>query len=152
MAIAEDHLWITQEEANGVDGGSTTAATWVDRQVNTVKHNGITGASLSEPAITLPAGTYWAEIVHAIYNGGVGGTRLFNFTDSAVLLLGTNWFIVDRGENSMIRGEFTLAAPKDVRIQVFDSQSIASIGMGLAQDDAGHLVENYCHARFWRRA
>ena len=62
-------LHVRDEKASGTDGG-TSANGIVDRDLNTVKVNEITGASLSSNQITLPSGTYYVEGMTATFAGG----------------------------------------------------------------------------------
>ena len=49
---------VVDSKPNGVDGGTFTAGSWQTRTLNTIITNTISGASLSNNRITLPAGTY----------------------------------------------------------------------------------------------
>jgi hypothetical protein len=55
----------------GPDQSSLTAANWTQRGLNTTVSNTITGASLSGNIVTLPAGTYLANIEAACYASAV---------------------------------------------------------------------------------
>ena len=51
-------LHVRDEKAANTPGGTFTASAWQKRDLNTVKTNQISGASLASNQITLPAGTY----------------------------------------------------------------------------------------------
>ncbi len=150
-AGAEEMAHFTQVEANGTGGGSTSAGTWAIRSLNTSVYNTITGCTLSEPAITLPAGTYFCHSVGSVYAGAKGWTRLWDIGNSVELARGVGFFLVDRGEHTMFRGEFTLAAETTVRIEVYDSASSGTVGMGDPHDEHSGS-EKYCDLMIWKQA
>lgn len=52
---------VQDQKAYNVDGGTSVADAWTKRTLNTVIVNDIQGASLSNDAVNLPAGTYYVE-------------------------------------------------------------------------------------------
>ena len=61
LELKHNLLHIRDEKAQNTAGGTFTSGAWRTRDLNTVKTNEITGASLAANQITLPAGTYWVE-------------------------------------------------------------------------------------------
>lgn len=55
---AEQMFEARDEQSSGTDPQYGSSSTWLQRTLNTVGRNTITGASLSASTITLPAGTY----------------------------------------------------------------------------------------------
>lgn len=110
---------VRDERPAGTVGGTATAGSWVQRVLNTVKSNTITGASLSANQITLPAGTYE-------YDGSAPGVqcdghriRLWNVTDVSVIDTGTNANSYNTAvcTHSHVSGVFTIASQKTIEIQ-----------------------------------
>ena len=54
-------LHIQDQKPQGTNGGTFTSGAWRTRDLNTVLTNTITGASLADNQITLPAGKYYVE-------------------------------------------------------------------------------------------
>ena len=109
---------IQNEHASNV--GGTISTTYSDFVFNTVKTNEISGASLSSNEITLPSGTYFADITLMLsYTNGYV-TRLYNTTDSSLVLegqLGYNHSAYTYSLGSQIKGRFTISAQKTFKIQ-----------------------------------
>lgn len=101
------------ENLSGTGGGSGTDGSFVIRNLNTVRLNTISGATLSGNQITLPAGTYDVFIRAPAY--GVNGhrCRLSNVTDGVVLCHGSSSY---SNSDSVIMDRFTLTASKAVQI------------------------------------
>lgn len=134
-------LYARDEKPAGSVGGTATAAAWVQRVLNTVKSNTITGASLSANQITLPAGTYE-------YEGSAPGAqcdthriRLWNVTDGSVIDVGT---IADSSNipvstNSHVSGVFTIASQKTIEIQHRLTTVVGSYALGRSSGVAPEL-------------
>ena len=127
-------LHVRDEKAQNTSGGSFTSGAWQTRTLNTVKTNEITGASLASNKITLPSGTY--EIDAAVPGSSVDRhqARLYNVTDSAVVIVGKSSMATNAQgmtTDSLVRGRFTLAGTKDLRIEHY-CQTTYGAGFGLA--------------------
>ena len=85
-------LHVQDEKASGVGGGSFSAGAWRTRDLNTVKVNQISGASLATNQVTLPAGTYFAQWSAPGYIIDRHQTKLRNVTDSTDLGMGASHF------------------------------------------------------------
>lgn len=82
--------------------------------------NEISGASLSSNQITLPAGTYEIQASMPANHCNRHNTRLYNVSDSTVVLSGTSEYAGQNYHNntrSFINGRFTIAASKTFRIE-----------------------------------
>jgi hypothetical protein len=123
-------LHVREQQNNGVTSTWTpVAGTFVTRVLNTELTNEISSASLASNQISLPAGTYFAEAagVSASATGGnfTSQLRLYNITDSAILILGIgsrpgNASVTQSNECSL-RGRFTLSGTKTVALQHYVS-------------------------------
>lgn len=95
--LLEIGIW-TYTQPSGIDGGAHNDTTYRDRVLNTEVYNGIPGASLSNNAITLPAGIYEIEF-HAQVAGTHNATiRIWNDTAGTLIGYGVN----DVPENTVI--------------------------------------------------
>jgi len=59
-ALTPKFLIVADTKSSGTAGGSMSAG-WQYRTINTVEHNGISGASVAGNVITLPVGTYLVD-------------------------------------------------------------------------------------------
>lgn len=124
------------ERPSGTNGGSVSSGSWYTRTLQTSVINGITDASgPSSNQITLPAGTY--DLDGTFSFGSIGGAlrvRLYNVTDSAVVLHGTNNAAPGSGAGGglgTINGRFTLTATKTLRFEARTGGSQANTGNGI---------------------
>lgn len=132
--IHKNLLHVQEQQASGTNGGGSSAGLQT-RTLNTVLTNEITGASLAANEITLPVGTYEIEASTPASNVGVLKGFLYNVTDTANILVGTNGYSAvgtNSSDRSFIRGRFTLAGIKNVSIRLYAGGATASIGLGWA--------------------
>lgn len=140
-------LHVRDERSNNTSGGSISGGTWNTRTLNTVRHNSISGASLSANRFTLPEGTYDIDAdVPAFFQGQDVGANakgsLYNVTDSSYVIIGTSQ-AVDAGSNpgsggqfnSRVRGRFSITGTKSFEIRHYASRNIS----GGAATDAGSV-------------
>lgn len=146
--MSPQSLIVCDQKAQGTNAGASTAAGVQTRTLNTVEKNTITGASLGSNRITLPAGTYRIRAYVPAYNANGHRAYLYNFTDSAVTILGSNENSTTSGaadgvhSNSIIDGEFTISGTKSFEIRHYTVAAEANYGLGLAMNVAG-FVEQY---------
>ena len=124
-------IHVREESAAGAAPATTVSQnTWVKRAFNTVRTNSVTGASLANNQITLPAGTY-------DYEGNAAGSgceqhqaRLINVTDNIVASeLGTTEYTSGGATTrSVLTGRFVLSSPKVFEVQHRASSSAGSFG------------------------
>lgn len=128
------YLHVRDEKSSGTGGGSSISGTQV-RDLNTVKVNGISGASLAANAITLPAGTYELFAYAPMGNCGTGQLSIYNNTDASTLIVGQSAKCNATDTGSVFCsaiGKFTLAAPKDITVRHYTSAVYSSAGLGFA--------------------
>ena len=142
-AGTRQNLYIEDQKIAGTNGGTFTAGAWQTRDLNTVVVNNISGASLSSNQITLPAGTYDVEASASAFRTVLHEARLYNTTDSAVLLSGTSersGTSSDNTHKSFIRGRFTIAGTKVITLQHRCSVTRTTTGFGYGVGFAAHEV------------
>lgn len=152
-----DFLFVEDEKTAGTDGGAASAATWNVRDLNQVRVNNISGATLLSNQITLPAGTYFAQF-SAPAQDPVSGTqnhklRLRNTTDTSTEAIGTPVMISNGGTgvgSSLATGSgyFTLADTKVLELQHYTAAARATDGLGEAAN--GSEVEIYGSVKVWK--
>lgn len=123
-------IHVQDQRAAGNNGNSLTVGDFRDRTLQTVVTNTITGASLASSTgeITLPAGTYdvTARVPFGSSGGGGGShkSQLWNSTDSVEILLGSPSIYPNSvTTDSWIKGRFTLASAKAVKVRTRPSQT-----------------------------
>lgn len=123
------------EKSSGTAGGTFTAGAWRTRDLNTTVYNAITSASLSSNQISLPAGTYYVDIIAPCYNVGHHQARLYNITDSATTILGISNYTRDgataTSSLSIANGSFTIAGTKTFEVQQRCDVTASSNGFGV---------------------
>ena len=145
-------LHVRDEKANGTGGGTNIAGVNI-RDLNTIKTNEITGASVSSNQITLPAGTYYIDGSAPTYRTGYSHVYLYNVTDSANELYGYNDFAnaTDGAGRSHVVGRFTISSQKVFELRHYTQSSVASVGLGLHQK-FNSLPSTYAEVQIWRTA
>jgi hypothetical protein len=151
--VGGDLLHVRDEKVAGTQGGTFTAGDWRTRTLNTVKTNGISGASLTSNQITLPAGTYDVDITAEAYLVQGHKLKLYNITDAVDQIIGQNAYSGQNPGNqndspvatsATVKGRFTLVAQKvfEVRHRCTNSGSTSGFGIALGFG----VVEVYCDA------
>lgn len=152
-------LHVREERASGtVASAGTAAALGFRRPLNTVKTNGIAGASLASDQVVLPAGTYNVRARTAAIptDADIGDTivsaKLFlrNITDSTYAIIGLNSSGNDLGSlnyseiEANLVGQITIAAPKTFEIWHYMSRAFQLWGRAASTGQ----VEVYTEAFF----
>jgi hypothetical protein len=151
-------LMVQDRKASGTAGTALAIVGWTDHDCQRVILNTITGASLADPNITLPAGTYDVEAACCFVLGtGTDKTqlRLFNTSSGTVQTDISGAFIVGLSAQGVggaggsfalgnLSSRFTLGAAAQVKFQQFCSSGAGS--MGVAQ--SGGQAEIYLIAKF----
>lgn len=142
------------QKAQGTDGGTFTQSAWQTRVLNTSLSTGISGSSLSSNQISLPAGTYYVEAIAPGFICGRHKARLYNVTDSAVLLAGTSE-ISGTGDAitsfSKVSGRFTLSGTKTIALEHYCLSTRSTDGFG-ASTNVPSTVEVYSDIKIWKVA
>ncbi|NIW97186.1 MAG: hypothetical protein GWN13_02865 [Phycisphaerae bacterium] len=124
--------------------------------MNTVLTNEITGASLSSNAITLPAGKYYIEASAPAYEVERHMVRLYNTTDSSLVISGTSEFTNTSNQisnRSFVSGRFLITAEKAFEIQHQCQTTRATSGFGVDSNTAFTVDhETYTDVKIWQIA
>lgn len=145
------YAYFRDEKPAGINGGSTSAATWQTRDLNKVVHNAIPDAALTANGVSLPAGRYYIRA--SIPAFGVNSVRgaVFNRTTSQYLLYSPSYY-ADSTYNGrpvmLIEDEFILSAPAVIELRMWN-QTAYLYGMGINTSPSG-VVEIYSEARIWK--
>jgi hypothetical protein len=155
-AVTYQAIYVRDEKAQGTDGG-TLPTSGLARTLNTVKYNNVTGASLASNQVTLPAGTYEYVGTVPYNNSGTGYTyskaQLFNVTDAVSVDFGTSEYSTDESNaamfttHSVVRGVFTISAPKTFQLRHFCTPGTFGYIAGKATNFVG-AVEVYAELLF----
>lgn len=131
------YVKVSNTQTSGTAGGTITSGSWLAATLNTKDNDTSSIATLNSNLLTLPSGTY---IVHAVMpmneNASAfgGQIRLFNSTDSSVLIIGQS--LSTGGANVNVSfslfGEFTLSATKNVSLQYQTTRTETTDGQGAA--------------------
>jgi hypothetical protein len=146
-----DFLHIRDEKAAGTQGGTFTNGAWRTRDLNTVKTNTITSASLASNQITLPAGTYFIQ-GHAPSMRVEGNiTRIYNITDSSQVSLGQNNHsggVSGQSGISTVSCIVTITATKVFELQHYSQTTTATLGFGVRNETGQGEV--YSEILIWK--
>lgn len=146
------YIHINDEKAQNTGGGTFTLGAWRTRDLNQEKSDTGDNASLASNQITLDAGTYRCMAAAPAYNIDRHQTRLYNITDSAVLLTGTSVYAPaghDGANTSYVYGRFTIAAEKVIELQHQSEATQADLGLGIASNFG---IEVYASVELWKEA
>ena len=138
-AAAQTIAIFNETQASGTQGGTSVAATFTKRTLNTTVINNI-GATLTASVIALTAGTYevFAMSPHLVPNSMV--IRLRNTTDGTTTVAGVNNYTAASGNGggyAQLDGVFTITATKNFEVQYYVSNAQAGNGLGVAVGAAG---------------
>ena len=145
---------MVDKKAQNTNGGTFTSGAWRTRDLNTVRTNEITGASLAANQLTLPAGTFycvWSAPAHENNNTiNPHQTRLQNITGAATLIVGSSSYsAADACTVSLGTGRFTLSGSTTVELQhrITNTQANTGFGSPVNQTD-----EIYAQISIWKVA
>ena len=133
--VGED-IHIREQQSAGTHGGTFTSGAWRTRTLNTIVTDETGNVTLSSNQITLPAGTYRANIEAPVQRVLHCRARLRNVTDGTDVLL-SNSIWTDNGVDSVqtastIYGQFTIGASKTLEVQHWGTETEATTGFGQA--------------------
>ncbi len=146
-------LHIRDEKSQNVAGGGITGGSFTTRDLNTIKTNEITGASLSSNTITLPSGTYYIDASAPATEVASHRAKLRNTTDSTDVILGTTEH--NRSDNnyamsrSKICGRFTISAQKNFQLMHRCNATRNTDGLGVPSNID---TEVYSEVKIWKVA
>lgn len=138
LLLVEDHKGPVE------DGGTFTSGSWVVRDLNEEVTNNIDNASLLNNKVTLPPGVFYVQIDVPANEVGTHVSRLYDSTNSQVLLYGTR-----TKDCSKIVGHIVLLEETELEIQHRCSTTKVDNGLGSGDTDLGVPHNVYTSARFW---
>lgn len=143
-------LHVQDEKSSGTNGGTFTQDAYRTRDLNQVKTNEITGASLSSNKITLPTGTYYIEASAPGRAVSRHKAKLYDTTNSIDLVIGTSAynFTSQIQTISLVEGRFTLSDAAVLELQHRCSSTLATTGFGVGSSFGE--VEIYTVVKIWR--
>lgn len=136
--VYESALFHIQNE-HATHQSTSIGTSYTDFIFNTVKTNEISGASLSSNEVTLPSGTYFADIMICTARCNAFVSRLYNTADSTLVLEGALQYNDTSHTNnnySFIKGRFTIAAQKTFKIQAAAQSAASTYGQGYSQSSS----------------
>ncbi len=149
-AATQNYLQYQDQKAQNTAGGTCTTGAWRTRTINTeVSDVGALG-SLASNQITLTAGTYRIYATSPVFAVARNQARLFNVTDTALVVNGTTNYAAVSGlgfSNSIVAGQFTIAASKALELQHWCETTNADDGFGV-EGNIGPEV--YSVIELWR--
>ena len=144
--FASSLFHLRDERADGTVAQSLSSGSWTKRELNIVKTNEITGASVSSSTMTIPAGSYYISCSAPADQCDLHKLRLQNTTDGTTLLVGVN--ADDGGGNTTLatmNGRFTLSGSKSIELQ----HRVSTSGTGGVACTFG-VVEVYADVQIWK--
>lgn len=148
-------LHVRHTVSAGTGGGFPSTSSFSALVLNTTVTNEISSATVVSNVISLPAGTYFVEASHVHYRTDDFYIRLYNTSDSAVLVAGVKgWTNSSAGYDQSIaslKGRFTLAGTKNIEFQHF-AQSGAGTGsaLGVPRTSSVTLDEIFGEIFIWK--
>ena len=132
--VSQQIMHVRDEKPNGTAGGTFTAGAWRTRDLNTVKMNTISGASLSGNQITLPPGIY--DITARAPAYGTGGHNLrFSNNSETISLLGAQGRVTSgygTQTDSWIFGRVTITTVTTFTLSHLAGATSATSGLGMS--------------------
>jgi len=132
-----DYVKVSDVKSTNTAGGTFTLGAWRTRVINTEDSDASAICSVSSNQITLEAGTYICEIICPGYAVANNKARLYDITNSAVVILGVHGMAhptYGGFTNNAIRGQFTIAATTVFEIQHWCIATVATQGFGTASN------------------
>ncbi len=146
------YVCVRDKKVQGTQGGTFTQGAWRTRDLND-EHADTAGiAVIGSNQITLAAGTYRTFISSSCFRANNHQLRLYNISDSTVLLLGQSGSTdpaITVNDRTAIQGRFTLVTERVLEVQHQCSTTTADYGFGLRSNFTDEI---YTVAEFWREA
>lgn len=118
--VTPPYVKLSNTQTASTGGGSGTTGSWLTIPLNTKDSDSASIATLTSNQVTLPAGTYIVSGNEPFFDTNAGQSRLYNVTDSAILINGTSENSPNSSSitvESIIYGQFTITATKTIAYQ-----------------------------------
>lgn len=143
-------LIVEERQVSGTAGGTFSANAWRTRALSTVVTNQITGASLANNRITLPAGTYMIQAEAVAYKVDSHAVRLQNITSAAEIAVGvaaSSDNLDGTTSTSNVWARVVLGTTSRIELQHRCTNTQALDGFGVATSFG---VERYARVCVWK--
>lgn len=127
-----NYIYLADVKNSGVGGGTFSGGSWITRDINTEISDSGSLCSISANVITLQDGLYSCNISCPAIGVGSHMSRLYNNSDSSVLLSGTMEYAGNFSSRSNIIGRFSIAGGtgKLISIQHLCQSTVIGSGFG----------------------
>jgi hypothetical protein len=145
---------VQDRKASGTDGGTFTSGAWRTRTLNTIVTDTHSIATLSADQITLPAGTYYCQIMAPARAANSHVARLRNIQTGTTAVIGQPARNLEQ-TNAMIVGVFVLSGSSVLEVQHICETTGTTNGFGISAGSrvtGGVEFEIYTVAEFWKVA
>jgi hypothetical protein len=135
-------FYVEDQKSAGTHGGTFSAGAWRTRDLNTIKTNTISGASLASNQIILPAGIYDIEAHAPVFCVDYHKLRLYNITAAVDIAIGTQDKIASAessGGLAFVRGRLSVAANTVIELQQWCTTTGITTGFGIAANINGKV-------------
>jgi hypothetical protein len=142
-------LYIDQKTA-GTNGGTFTSGAWRTRDLNTEVVDTGGNGSVSSNQVTLAAGTYDVIGSAPAFNLSYHAARLYDITNSAVLLDGTGEFTqggASVSTRSWVIGRIVLSGSTVIELQHYSAGTQGTNGFGVSANSGGISVAHEVYSR-----
>ncbi len=148
--LATAYMLVQEQQPSGSEAGTPVQGNNV-RNLNTVIENSISGASLSNKQVTLPAGSYYIRADAPAYQSGAHKLNLYNVSSSAYSIIGTSAWNLGTSTAaqtvSRLSGILTISASTVFQLEHYIN--LANTG-GLGIDMGMGQVEIYSEIEIWQ--
>lgn len=140
-----DYILVRDEKSSGTNGGTFNDSSWQTRDINTIVNDDGSHCSIGSNQITMDAGRYRVHIACPAYDCDNHQARLYDISNSAVLLLGQSVWGRTASNLALVIGEIELLDTTILEIQHQCSATQADNGFGVG---TGFGTEVYTVAEF----
>ena len=154
-AVDPDYIIYTDVKPSGTSGGTTLAASWQTRTLNTVDKEKDTSGSfsaLSSNQFTLQAGRYKVRATVPTYMTQRSKAAIINVTDSTVAIVGNTSYHENgyfNGSHLTVTGEIDIAGVKAFEVWHYTQSAVGTYGLGVETTASGY-AEKYTIVEIYR--
>jgi hypothetical protein len=122
--VSYDYILLQDQKTSGTAGSIYSSNGWRKLNLNTIAHDDTGSVTVSSNNFTLPAGTYEISARSPFIRNGGGSyygcrLRLYNETDTAVILYGQSFIAEIPSPDSTLIGKFSISASKTLSIYLY---------------------------------
>ena len=152
--LFSSYALIEDQKAHDTHGGTFTSGAWRTRDLNTEIADPDSIVSIASNRFTLGAGTYLIKWRCPVREVAQHMTRLYNYTDTAVVRNGSSEYSDDVNitNDSSGMARTTISGSKAFEIQHYCSQTRADIGFGVSVNAGDDPTEQYTQVEIYKEA